>query len=266
MRDARSRLSGTLVVGVVVAVVLATAGGLIWYKRRPQLRTLPFTLATSTGTMFLVPAGRVLQGPRNEESIVPAFYIDRIEVTNEQYRRFAEAEAYPLPPAFPAESPELPVANVTIVDATAFCKWAGKRLPDPIEWEKAARGSRGAKFPWGDDADASRANVADNPEFRGLRLLPADSMPQHISPSRAQHMVGNVAEYVRTTYRPTSDQVATFQSLMSPPPRPNEPWYTVRGGSYLTTLADSAPWLARPAPVRWFAPDIGFRCAKDPER
>lgn len=261
-----ARLSGRLIVGVIVGLVLATAGGLIWYKRQPQLRTLPFTMQTPTGTMYLVPAGQVLQGPNDERSVVPAFYLDQTEVSNEQYRRFAEATGHALPPQFSSDKPELPVVNVTIADATEFCKWAGKRLPDPIEWEKAARGSRGGKFPWGEDADPNRANVADNPEWKGQGLLPADSMPQHASPSRALHMVGNAAEYVRTTVPPSPEDVERYRREMKPPPRPNEPWFSVRGGSFLTPLAESAPWLYRTIPVRWAAPDIGFRCAKDPVR
>ncbi len=259
-------LSGRLVTAVVGAVVLATAGGLIWYKRQPQLRTLPFTMQTDTGLMYLVPAGAVLQGPKDERSVVPAFYIDQTEVTNEAYRRFSTATGHPLPREFPADKPEFPVVNVNIVDATAFCKWAGKRLPDPIEWEKAARGSRGGKFPWGDSADPSRANVADNPVLKGAGLLPADSMPQHASPSRALHMVGNAAEFVRNTFVPNPEAVAHYRGVMTPPPGPHEPWYTVRGGSFRRTLTESAPWVPESVPVRWSAPDIGFRCAKDPGR
>ena len=97
-------------------------------------------------------------------------------------------------------------------------------------------------------------------------LLPADSMPQHASPGRALHMVGNVAEFVRSTYPPDPAAVERFNRLLQPPPDPREPWFTVRGGSWQMTLADSAPWKPASVPGRYYAPDIGFRCAKDPER
>jgi formylglycine-generating enzyme required for sulfatase activity len=246
-------VSGRKVVAALLMIVAVVAGGLILYKQRPQMQTLPFKLETPTGLMYLVPAGPTLHGENDTRAVVPAFYIDQTEVTNEHYARFCRETGHSLPPGFANDRPGDPVANVTIADAFTFAKWAGKRLPDPIEWEKAARGSRGGKYPWSDAADPRRANVLDNPELRGERVLPADSMPQHASPSRALHMVGNVAEYVR---------------IPVPPPvgGGTEPWYTVRGGSYRRTLAESAPWVAVPVPISHRAPDVGFRCAKDPAR
>jgi formylglycine-generating enzyme required for sulfatase activity len=258
-------VSGRLVVFVLAALVLVVAGGLIWYKRQPQLKTLPFTLQTGTGLMYLVPAGPTLHGADNERAVVPAFYIDQTEVTNAQYARFCSKTGHPLPPGFPSDRPGYPAVNITISDATEFASWAGKRLPDPIEWEKAARGSRGGKYPWGDSADPSRANVSDNPKLP-RELLPADSMPQYASPSRALHMVGNAAEFVRNSYPPDPASLERFRAILKPPPGQREPWFTIRGGSYRKTLAESAPWLAGLVPGRYSAPDIGFRCAKDPDR
>jgi serine/threonine-protein kinase len=246
-------VSGRKVVATLVLLVAVVAGGLIVYKQRPRMKTLPFELATSTGRMYLVPAGGTLHGASNTQAVVPAFYIDQTEVSNEHYGRFCEETGHPLPPEFPASRPADPVVNVTMEDATAFAKWAGKRLPDPIEWEKAARGSRGGKFPWGDSADPRRANVLDNPDLRGQRVLPADSMPQHASPSRTLHMVGNVAEWVRIAVPPADG-------------RGNEPWYTVRGGSFKRTLSESAPWIPLALPMSHRGADVGFRCAKDPPR
>jgi eukaryotic-like serine/threonine-protein kinase len=251
-------IRGPYLVWGLATVVLGVAAGLIWYKRQPELRTLPFTLATDTGTMYLVPAGAFRHGPgQGQEAVVPPFYIDQTEVTNEAFARFAAATGRSLPPEFPTDRPRDPVANVTIVDATEFCRWAGKRLPDSIEWEKAARGTRGDPFPWGSDPDPRRANVLDNPERAGGGLMPANSMPQNPSPSRALHMGGNVAEFVRTTAPPDP-------AWSGPAPPANEPWYFVRGGSYRRPLSDAVVWSAIAVPARHRSPDIGFRCAKTP--
>jgi hypothetical protein len=102
----------------------------------------------------------------------------------------------------------------------------------------------------------------DNPNLP-RELLPADSMPQQASPSRALHMVGNAAEFVRNTYRPTPQDVDRFRSVQQ---APGESWFTIRGGSFRSTLSESAPWTGTGVPGRYRAPDVGFRCAKDPPR
>jgi formylglycine-generating enzyme required for sulfatase activity len=264
---APTRVNGTLVVLVLLTVVAAVAGGLIWYKRRPQLQTLPFTLDTPTGKMYLVPAGQFLHGPNAAETaMVPAFYIDATEVTNATYARFCRETGRALPPGFPTGKPLLPVVNVNIEDADAFARWAGKRLPDALEWEKAARGTRGPRFPWGDAAEPRRANVAGSPSVREPGLLPADSMPQHASPSRALHMAGNAAELVRTTVKPDQATFERFAQLMRPPPARNESWFSARGGSWLRPIEDASVSSYIAVPGRYRAPDIGFRCARDPVR
>ena len=122
-------VSGRKVVAALFVLVALVVGGLIVYKQRPQMRTLPFELTTTTGKMYLVPAGATLHGADNVQAVVPAFYIDQTEVPNEHYGRFCRETGHPLPPEFPADRPADPVVNVTIADATTFAKWAGKRLP-----------------------------------------------------------------------------------------------------------------------------------------
>jgi formylglycine-generating enzyme required for sulfatase activity len=105
--------------------------------------------------MVLVPAGDFESGKYRQHATVPAFYIDKTEVTNAAYQEFCNATGRPLPEKFPADRPELPVVNVSIIDAHAFANWAGKRLPSGSEWEKAARGSDGRSFPWGNEREPS---------------------------------------------------------------------------------------------------------------
>ena len=128
--------------------------------------------------MVLVPAGEFLFGGDKQPISLPAFYIDQTEVPNAEYAKFCQATNHPLPDGFPPDKPDYPVVNVTIGDARDFATWAGKRLPNPFEWEKAARGTDGRAFPWGNEHDPSRANVGTK------QLRPVNDFPQRRQPVR----------------------------------------------------------------------------------
>src|SRR5947208_14669379 len=124
-------------------------------------------LLADTPAMVAVPAGPFLFGsddgdaderPRHRARTA-AFDIDRTEVTRAAYARCVAARACAPATAYPDQSdPNLPQTGVSFLDATRYCRFAGKRLPTELEWEKAARGTDGRRFPWGDQADCSRAN------------------------------------------------------------------------------------------------------------
>jgi serine/threonine-protein kinase len=214
--------------------------------------------------MILVPAGSFLAGDKKEPAALPAFYIDKSEVSNAAYAKFCEAKSRPLPPGFPSDRPNDPVANITVVDAQEFAKWAGKRLPTAIEWEKAARGTDGRKYPWGDDEDPARSNVKNNPQLKGRGVQPVTEFSNGASPLGALNMSGNVWEFVDELRTPSPGALARFAEALDPPPTAQEPWYVAKGGAYNWPLAAAAVYEWVSIPARLASPDIGFRCAKDP--
>ena len=185
-----------------------------------------------------------------------AFYLDRYEVTNAFFERFvtatghrttAEREgfAYALrgpqwnkvsgaswhAPSGPGSSaaPDHPVVQVSWDDASAYCRWAGKRLPTEAEWEKAARSTDGRQYPWGEQWDRARANVNENPG-RGT-TAPVGSYPNGVSPYGAQDMAGNVWEWVADWY--VSDYYGASE-VRDPRGPDSGATRIVRGGAWVT--------------------------------
>jgi formylglycine-generating enzyme required for sulfatase activity len=129
------------------------------------------------------------------------YYIAKHPVTNAQYRRFLEATGHDKPPYWDEKrfnQPNQPVVTVTWHDAMAYCKWAGLRLPTEREWEKAARGTDGRKWPWGDDPpDEKRCNFGENVGA----TTEVGSYPDGASPYGCLDMAGNVWEWCVTKWR-----------------------------------------------------------------
>lgn len=179
--------------------------------------------------MVLVPEGKFTMGspgtaldedaaekPVHEVS-VPAFQIDKYEVTNAQYARFLNAtkrtqdeagheyvglnEYLPLEQVNGEWRPKKgmekhPMVNVTWYGAMAYAQWAGKRLPTEAEWEKAARGMDGRKFPWGASMDFSKFRIGVD------QLSPVGSFPAGASPYGCLDMAGNAWEWTSSVFKP----------------------------------------------------------------
>jgi formylglycine-generating enzyme required for sulfatase activity len=129
------------------------------------------------------------------------FYIDKYEVTNTQYKEFVEATGYHPPfkwkgRNFPEGKGEHPVINVTWFDANNYCTWADKRLPTEAEWEKAARGPYGNKYPWGGEYDEKKGNLNTG------GTAPVGSYKSDKSYYGVYDMGGNVMEWVYGWYEP----------------------------------------------------------------
>lgn len=201
-----------------------------------------------------------------------AFRIDRREVKVADYRRCVEAGRCALPPYAQGgerfDRPDFPVSLVTWDEASSYCEFVGGRLPTEAEWERAARGPRGRRYPWGHLFHARRANggasLGDRHDDTDghLELAPTGSYPQGRTPEGIEDLAGNVAEWVADSFDESGDAVYRPEPVMNPL-RKGGFFRVVRGGGYRSPrfmLRSSARHFV-PSPTR--SPDIGFRCAYD---
>jgi formylglycine-generating enzyme required for sulfatase activity/serine/threonine protein kinase len=224
------------------------------------------------GIFWMGSEGKAAQADEKPRRVVylDAFWIDQHEVTNEMYARCVRAGACQ-PPEKQSSSTRLfyygkeqfqdyPVVYVSWVDASAYCKWAGRRLPTEAEWEKAARGVDGRLFPWGEAApDSSRLNF--NQRVGDTTLV--GSYPAGASPYDVMDMAGNVAEWVADWY--AEDYYSIAAAINPLGPAVGE-FRGVRGGSWF-----SSEEAVRSSFRLWYLPDkgydsSGFRCAAYPQR
>jgi formylglycine-generating enzyme required for sulfatase activity len=215
----------------------------------------------------LVPAGTFTMGATDghgderppHKVTLDAFALYKFEVTNEQYQAFCKATGHRLPAVLQQarfNQPKQPVVGVSWEDAAAYCTWAGGRLPTEAEWEYAARGTDGRRYPWGNDrASPRRAQVDANNQSEGPK--PVGSFPDSASPFGCMDMAGNAWEWV-------ADWYAYDYYSRSPEMNPTGPEQGVRrvlrGGSW------GFPSEARSSFRQYEKPDYlanwtGFRCA-----
>jgi formylglycine-generating enzyme required for sulfatase activity len=226
--------------------------------------------------MVLIPAGTFImgydkrwpdEGPSHTVNLGD-YYIDKYEVTNAQYAEFVNA-THRKPPfywrtgRYPPEKARHPVVMVSWHDATEYCQWAGKRLPTEEEWEKAARGTDGRIFPWGNTFDINRANTPQR--WKALDqpgdTMPVGSFPQGKSPYGLYDMAGNVWEWTESWYLPHPGNTHITENY-------GQKYKVAKGGSWkdcsFYRCGISGPTFNR----GFFDPNtttrsFGFRCARD---
>ena len=253
------------------------------------------TPVSGVGDMVLIPAGAFQMGSNRGDSderpvhtvYVDAFYMDKYEVTNAEYKKFVDANpqwqkgrierrfhnGYYLHlwngNNYPVGKGDHPVVRVSWYAAMAYARWAGKRLPTEAEWEKAARGGlAGKRYPWGDTIDATKANYLQN--VGGT--TPVGSYP--VNGYGLYDMAGNVWEWCLDEYQagfyahsPRANPIAganTITEVLNNLSNNNltNSSRVLRGGSWYGSAR-----LVRVADRRGFTPSYvsygyGFRCAR----
>ncbi|MEE9591174.1 MAG: SUMF1/EgtB/PvdO family nonheme iron enzyme [Thermodesulfobacteriota bacterium] len=232
--------------------------------------------------MILIPAGEFIMGSDEVDSEMLAqrfgmvrppflnehpkgkvhlddYYIDKYEVTSRQYKEFINAISYKPPHYwvngnYPAGTDDHPVFYVSWFNADTYCKWRGKRLPTEAEWEKAARGTDGRRFPWGAEFDQKKTNSL------GLHggTKPVGHFKEDVSPYGVFDVTGNVSEWTMNWYKPYPGNQYSDKAY-------GETYKVLRGGGWGGIGHYGFDFFYR-LPFRNYAKpdsamdDVGFRC------
>jgi len=208
-------------------------------------KTLPlFKAGKVEKTMVKIPAGEFFYGEDQEKIETDEYYIDLTPVTNVEYKNFVDATGHDQPShwrkgTYPEGKADHPVVEVNWFSATAYAEWAGKRLPTNEEWEKAARGTDGRTWPWGNEWSIENANV-----FSGDTSPIGHYSPQGDSPYGCQDMAGNVWEWIGGG-------------------QPSQLRAPLRGGDWLDGPDEAQTFHIRMHTPRRKNPFVGFRCVTD---
>jgi formylglycine-generating enzyme required for sulfatase activity len=208
---------------------------------------------------------------------LPAFSIDKYEVTNKRYKRFIDASSYKVPwshdPDAATQKPYLwdwqkrmyregkgddPVVLVSWEDAKAFCAWAGKRIPTEAEWEKAARGPKGNAYPWGNDWADGKANTSESGR---KQTAPVGAFKEDVikwgkdEKDWVYDLAGNVSEWVEDYFAPYPGNPLTRYEERNK-------YRVLRGGSWDYSHSIANGYHRQYALPHSQMTSFGFRCVK----
>lgn len=237
--------------------------------------------------MLLIPSGEFTMGAsgsdeKADECEKPShkvylddYYIYKYEVTNGQFRKFAVETGYKSEGNWDkwavAGTDNYPVVMVSWNDASAYCKWAGTRLPTEAEWEKAARGTDGRIYPWGNKWDPSLCSNKDTPHslikgkvrylFEKTGILPVGFFPEGVSPYGSADMAGNVREWCYDWFQDGYYSKSPKKNPRGPDTGEDK---VLRGGSFFGEISSCRVTAREDNEPSSNDTDYGFRCVREP--
>ncbi len=247
--------------------------------RGPRAAALPPLVKGPGADMALVPAGTFQMGRLRRSVYLDAFYLDVTPVTNQEFLQFVEVTSYRPEDAgaerflhhlpgrkIPRGKEHHPVVFVSWTDASAYAAWAGKRLPTEAEWEKAARGTDGRKYPWGRTEPGPRN--AHYGQARG-GTVPVGSLPDGASPYGILDLAGNVWEWCGEYDDPEFYADGPAQNPHNDRPHAaadgKKPRLVMRGGSHVYDAHALRTYSRTSFEAHYRFGDGGFRCARSAE-
>lgn len=246
---------------IVAAVALAVLAG--WAALAEPIDVAP--PATDLSDMVFVSEGSfVVRGRRQR---LPAFWIDRFEVTEADWDRRVEATGLEAPPYGEADprGDEFPVRYVSRRDALRYAAWDFRRLPSNLEWERACQGPQGQPLPWGSGylAVANTLEAWSGRSLEGRGVTRVGTFESGRSGVGAYDMIGNVREWTGSDFRdllhfkPTGEERGQWTAGRSA----GEVFCVVRGASFATRVSRRGAALEEVELAGTRSDDLGFRCA-----
>ncbi len=266
-----------------------------------RAKTIPYSLAeveallspeqwVEVNSMVTIPAGPFYMGsdrirtsaqnhPKHEVNLAE-YKIDKYPTTNAQYARFVSEHGYRPPLDWEkgriADGMELhPVTMISWYDASNYCTWANKRLPHETEWEKAARGDDGRRWPWGEQMETARLNTYYNMGS----TTDVTSYSDGASPYGVMDMAGNVSEWIEDDFLPYKNTDADqnifkgkIQVASTPADRAmkvvdlvgvDAKYKVLRGGSWKSDPFSTTTYHRNYSWPHYASDFFGFRCAAD---
>ncbi|MBI9050108.1 MAG: SUMF1/EgtB/PvdO family nonheme iron enzyme [Anaerolineaceae bacterium] len=278
-----------IIIGIIIAGLLLIVLDISLFKQIPESGSaigLPMVSDTDGMTLLYVPAGEFIMGrpystePQESKTergrfviqnenpqhtvMLDAFWIDKTEVTQEMYAHCVAEGICREPFCANNAGDNYPVTCISRDDAADYCIWAGRQLPTEAQWEKAARGTDGRTYSWGNEPATCELAVINNGTGMGFcdkdnKVWTVGSKPDGASPYGALDMAGNAWEWV-------ADWFGADYYAESPANNPTGPetgqFATVRGGGmfdyYWYDVRTTTRVLSR---VSWRDSNLGFRCA-----
>ncbi|HLM83869.1 MAG TPA: SUMF1/EgtB/PvdO family nonheme iron enzyme [Candidatus Bathyarchaeia archaeon] len=241
--------------------------------------------------MVLIPAGEFLMGSTDEEILetwrqndggwskqdyissyprrkitLGDYYIDKKEASNGDYRMFVEATGRAAPSLWndrTLNAPSQPVVGVDWNDADAYCRWMNKRLPTEAEWEKAARGTDGRNWPWGNIWDPKKDNHGKGTggygydEKDGWKYTAPVGTELGVSPYGILNMAGNVYEWTADDFNAYPENDKYIEEDFE------KGFKSLRGGAYDDGISEQRAATRCGFRKDYKDVDVGFRCVKD---
>jgi gamma-glutamyl hercynylcysteine S-oxide synthase len=239
----------------IVLLILSSLIILSAFVSRSVHRTylLNRSYAEPPEAMVLVPAGDTQIGTDNDiagddekplrTAFLPAFYIDTHEVTNVEFQKFDPKFT------FDEGKDNYPVTGITLQRARDYAASVGKRLPRISEWEKAARGTDGRDYTWGNDFQFGLANVGN-----GDALEPIGQHPKSVSPYGVHDMIGNAWEWVDDDWRDSGIFGFGKQGISRE---------VIKGGAFSYGAYQARASYNGYEGIGGTCNDVGFRCVLD---